>query len=173
MSAYEPCCEETASNLAARVREAGIEAPLAQRLAAYGALLLEASWRMNLAGAKTPGAPVPHVLDSLTLLRSSAIPLVDVGSGGGLPAIPMATATGVNVTLIEAISKRARFWKGHCDGSKSRARPSMRAPRSRQKAVPRTATAFGSGTIRAGTEAAASIEPLLPFIAAWPPSEVQ
>ena len=55
-----------------------------------------ANQRVNLTGAKDPAALFPHLLDALTLAGDVAeSPLVDVGSGGGLPGIPLALATGV------------------------------------------------------------------------------
>lgn len=98
-----------ADDLSAALREAGVEADLALRLAAYGALLLEANRRVNLTGAKDAAALVPHLLDALTLAGDVAESLVDVGSGGGLPGIPLALATGVRVVLIEPSSKKAAF----------------------------------------------------------------
>src|SRR5579875_451403 len=71
--------------------EAGVDPGLVDRLAAYAAILLEAT--------RTPQALVPHVLDALSLAPLTRGPLIDVGSGGGLPGIPLALATGVPVTL--------------------------------------------------------------------------
>ncbi len=91
------------------LRSAGVGAEMADRLAAYGALLLEANQRVNLTGAKDAVALLPHLLDALTLADDVRDALVDVGSGGGLPGIPLAIVTGVAVTLIEPIAKKAAF----------------------------------------------------------------
>jgi len=91
---------------------AGVDAAVAARLAAYGALLLEANRKVNLTGAKDPAALTPHLLDALTLAGEVRESLIDVGSGGGLPGIPLALATGVPVTLLEPIAKKAAFLRG-------------------------------------------------------------
>jgi 16S rRNA (guanine527-N7)-methyltransferase len=91
------------------LRSAGVAADLADRLAAYGALLLEANRKVNLTGAKDPAALVPHLLDALSLTVDVSESLVDVGSGGGLPGIPLALATGARVLLIEPTAKKAAF----------------------------------------------------------------
>jgi 16S rRNA (guanine527-N7)-methyltransferase len=93
----------------AALRAAGVAAELADRLAAYGALLLEANRKMNLTGAKDPAALVQHLLDALTLASDVTESLVDVGSGGGLPGIPLALATGARVLLVEPTAKKAAF----------------------------------------------------------------
>ncbi len=64
---------------------------------------------MNLTGAKDPEALLPHLLDALTLANDVTENLVDVGSGGGLPGIPLAIATGARVVLIEPTAKKAAF----------------------------------------------------------------
>ncbi len=88
-----------------------MEAALAERLAAYGALLLAENRRLNLTGAKDAHALVEHLLDSLTLLSEITIGmrLADIGSGGGLPAIPLGLAGGVELLLVEATAKKAAF----------------------------------------------------------------
>jgi 16S rRNA (guanine527-N7)-methyltransferase len=96
-------------DLAAALRSAGIAVELAERLGAYGALLLEANRKVNLTGAKDAAALVPHLLDALTLAGDVRESLVDVGSGGGLPGIPLALATGARVVLIEPTAKKAAF----------------------------------------------------------------
>ena len=95
--------------LAAALRSAGVAGDLADRLAAYGALLLEANRNVNLTGAKDAPALVPHLLDALTLVSDISDSLVDVGSGGGLPGIPLAIATGARVLLVEPTAKKAAF----------------------------------------------------------------
>jgi 16S rRNA (guanine527-N7)-methyltransferase len=102
---------ETAGELATLLREGGVDAGLAAKLAEYGSLLLEANARVNLTGATDAGALVPHLLDALTLrpFVGDAHTLVDVGSGGGLPGIPLALATGIDVLLLEPIAKKTAF----------------------------------------------------------------
>lgn len=100
---------EEHDDLAAALRAAGVSAALAERLAVYGALLLEANRSVNLSGAKDVPALVPHLLDALTLADDVNESLVDVGSGGGLPGIPLAIATGARVLLVEPTSKKAAF----------------------------------------------------------------
>ncbi len=99
------------ADLESLLRTNGVAGELAGKLARYGALLLEANARVNLTGAADPAALVPHLLDALTLvpLVGDAGTLVDVGSGGGLPGIPLALATGIHVTLVEPIAKKAAF----------------------------------------------------------------
>ncbi len=95
--------------IGARLVAEGVAPNLAERLARYGALLLEGTHRVNLTAARTPEALVPHLLDALTLAPFVRGALVDVGAGGGLPGIPLALATAQCLTLIEAIAKKADF----------------------------------------------------------------
>src|SRR5690348_6266451 len=76
-------------------------------LARYIDLLVEANQRMNLTRIlDREAAAVHHVGDALTLLRF--IPpgqqrLADVGSGGGVPGIPLAISRpDLQVVLIES-----------------------------------------------------------------------
>ncbi len=69
----------------------------------------------NVIGTKeVPRIILDHVLDSLSCLsledKSLRGTLIDVGSGGGLPGIPLAIAsTGLSVTLLESIEKKVEF----------------------------------------------------------------
>lgn len=101
----------TTSILRTGLEQAGVTPDLASRLAAFGEKLLEANTRVNLTGARTPEQLLPHVLDSLTLASYVRGPLVDVGSGGGLPAIPLALALNIEVTLVESVGKKCLFLK--------------------------------------------------------------
>jgi 16S rRNA (guanine527-N7)-methyltransferase len=91
------------------LRAAGIDEALAERLAVYAALVLAANRRLNLTGAKDGTAFAEHLLDALTLRADVEGPLIDVGSGNGVPGIPLALASGAAVTLLEPIGKRAAF----------------------------------------------------------------
>jgi 16S rRNA (guanine527-N7)-methyltransferase len=80
----------------------------------YLDLLIEANQRMNLTRiTDRAAAEVQHVGDALTLLRylsPGPIRLADVGSGGGVPGIPLAIARpDASITLIESTSKKAKF----------------------------------------------------------------
>lgn len=88
---------------------AGIEAAVAERLARYGELVLESNRKFNLTGAKTEDEFVGHLLDSLTVVSYVSAPYLDIGSGAGLPAIPVAIAAGIPVTMIETTRKKAQF----------------------------------------------------------------
>ena len=60
-----------------------------------------------------PTAEVQHIGDALTLLPflpAAAHRLADVGTGGGVPGIPLAIVRpDVQVTLIESTKKKAAF----------------------------------------------------------------
>jgi 16S rRNA (guanine527-N7)-methyltransferase len=85
------------------------------QLSQYLSRLREANRNMNLTTVDTPReAWRRHLLDSLTLIpRLGGVDrLADIGSGGGLPGIPLAIARpGLAITLIEATGKKARFLK--------------------------------------------------------------
>lgn len=93
-----------------------IDGKLGQQLATYLDRLLETNRSFNLTAVTEPElAWHKHILDSLSLLpcfaaRPDLRSVVDVGSGGGLPALPLAIALpDHNFTLLESIGKKARF----------------------------------------------------------------
>lgn len=93
---------------------AALSQPQRHLLLRYLDLLLDANQRMNLTRiTDRAAAEVQHVGDALTVLAhlpSGPHTLVDVGTGGGVPGIPLAIArTDVRVTLIESTGKKARF----------------------------------------------------------------
>jgi 16S rRNA (guanine527-N7)-methyltransferase len=86
------------------------------KLAHYLDLLFEANARMNLTRITDRAqAELQHVGDALTVLPhlpEGAIRLADVGSGGGVPGIPLAIARpNAMVMLIESTKKKAAFLK--------------------------------------------------------------
>jgi 16S rRNA (guanine527-N7)-methyltransferase len=99
----------SAENLVALLVANAVEPALAERLARYGALVLQANRTMNLTAARDEQAFVEHLLDSLTLTNDVRGPLIDLGSGAGLPGIPLAIATGQPVVLVESVKKKAAF----------------------------------------------------------------
>lgn len=82
-------------------------------LVAYGELLLKWNRVYNLTAIRDPGELVTHhLLDSLAVLPHLAKMgrLADIGSGGGLPGIPLAIVHGgLLVNSIEAVNKKASF----------------------------------------------------------------
>lgn len=85
---------------------------LAQRIEQY--LLLIEKWNKihNLTAIRDPRAMLTqHVLDSLAVLPHTHGPrIVDVGTGAGLPGIPIALARpDWQITLVESNQKKAAF----------------------------------------------------------------
>ena len=83
------------------------------KLAAFCDYLLEQNKLFNLTAIKTPeSAALLHFADSLTL--AEYIPenakILDIGSGAGFPAIPIAVARpDVQVTALDSTLKRVNF----------------------------------------------------------------
>lgn len=83
-----------------------------QQLGRYAELLVEWQGRMNLVGPATL-ADIwgRHFADSAQLVR--LVPAdrhwLDIGSGGGFPGMVLATMGWGRMTLVDSISKKARF----------------------------------------------------------------
>jgi 16S rRNA (guanine527-N7)-methyltransferase len=75
----------------------------------YADALLRRNAAVNLTAARTREAVEVHIADSVAIASFVREPFVDVGSGGGFPAIPLAIVTGFRGTLVEAVGKKARF----------------------------------------------------------------
>lgn len=88
-------------------------APAAQeRLLAYAALLYKWNKIFSLTALREQDKAVSHhLLDSLAILpHVPAGSLLDVGSGGGMPGIPLAIACPeLSVTLLDSNSKKTAF----------------------------------------------------------------
>lgn len=88
----------------------------AEKLGHYLAFLLEMNKTTNLTAVDSPEvAWRRHIFDSLTLIPaladlSQGAKAIDVGSGGGLPGIPLAICMPqLSFTLLEATGKKAEF----------------------------------------------------------------
>lgn len=86
------------------------------RLGLFLAYLLASNQVINLTAIRDPAdAWIKHIFDSLTLLPLLAdLPnnsrIADIGSGGGLPGIPLAiTLPHLHFTLIESTAKKAEY----------------------------------------------------------------
>ncbi len=86
-----------------------------QCLGAFIDSLLETNRMFNLTAVKDPSqAWTRHILDSLSLLpclsKECVAHVIDIGSGGGLPGIPLAiTMPETTFTLVESTKKKAVF----------------------------------------------------------------
>ena len=100
----------------ARAYGLALEGDLLLALRGYLDALLETNRVFNLTAVTDPlEAWRRHVLDSLSLVpqlreRPELTGVIEVGSGGGLPALPLAIALPERrFTLLEATGKKARF----------------------------------------------------------------
>ncbi len=100
--------------LAAGLEEMGQSLPADrhERLLAYRDELARWGRVHNLTSVLDPARMVPvHLLDSLALAPLvRGVRVADIGSGGGLPGLPLAIADpGLGMTLVEPRTKRALF----------------------------------------------------------------
>ena len=82
------------------------------KLLAFRDLLLKWNKTYNLTALRDPEQAVSHhLLDSLAILpHIGSGPLLDVGSGGGLPGIPLAIARHeLSISMVDTVQKKATF----------------------------------------------------------------
>lgn len=103
-----------AEELTLGARELGVELSESQhrQLLAYLALLIKWNKAYNLTAVRDPDEMVSrHLLDSLSVVRFiEGERQLDVGSGGGMPGIPMAILfPEMKVTVLDSNGKKTRF----------------------------------------------------------------
>lgn len=82
------------------------------QLLAFRDLLLKWNRTYNLTALRDPAQAISHhLLDSLAILpHVGGGPLLDVGSGGGLPGIPLAIARPeLAVSMVDTVQKKTTF----------------------------------------------------------------
>lgn len=101
--------------LEAGIRGMGLELPAAAvpQMLRYLDELQKWNGAYNLTAIRDPEEMVTkHLLDSLTVLPLMKGFVLDVGSGAGLPAIPLAIANpALRVTALDSNGKKARFMR--------------------------------------------------------------
>ncbi len=140
-------------------------------LARYLGLLLSANERVNLTAIKEPTTAWRRlILDSLSLLPGlEGMPVgakvIDVGSGGGLPGIPLAIVRqDLDFTLLDATGKKVAFLNdcirelelSHARAIKDRAEKLGHDPAHRQQ--------YDLATVRAVGKVAEIAEYCLPLV---------
>ena len=147
-----------------------LDAATITRLGDYLARLLAMNELMNLTAIKDPVEVWDkHVLDSLTLVPfleelGAGARLVDIGSGGGLPGIPLAIVRpDLQVTLVEATQKKATFLVAVAAGL-GLTNVSVRAERAEQLGKGDLRGAFDAVTARAVGRLVMLIPLTVPFV---------
>ena len=158
--------------LAARADEAGIPLTAEQigQFSVYNEMLLDWNTRMNLTALTAPeDVAVKHIIDSLTAydaaLFDGARTLIDVGTGAGLPGIPLAVyAPHLTVTLLDSLNKRVRFLT---EVTAAMGLPNVRCIHARAEEAARTAehrAAYDIVVSRAVARLPVLLEYTLPFV---------
>lgn len=81
----------------------------------FKALLMEWNEKINLTAIKDPDEiDIKHFLDSLTLLKTNyfegELKVLDVGTGGGFPGIPLKILRPeLNISLLDSLKKRLNY----------------------------------------------------------------
>lgn len=104
------------SRLARRASKAGlfVAEPLIDRLVAYYELLARWNRKINLTSLENPDEAFDRLLVEPLVaakhLQSSAQRLIDIGSGGGSPAIPFKLAAPhLRLTMVEVKARKSAF----------------------------------------------------------------
>ncbi len=100
------------AELDAGLQQLGLARPgLARALLGYQALMLQWNRAYNLTAIREPREMLSkHLLDSLAIAPFVSGRVADIGTGAGLPGIPLAIHNpSLRVSLVETVGKKARF----------------------------------------------------------------
>ena len=159
--------------LASALTELDLDLEPRARAVIDGHVRLLLAWTpfINLTSIRDPAAvALAHVADSLTavgVLRERGIDrFLDLGSGGGLPGIPLAAALPASrACLVEPIGKKARFLEAVVHATDAGATVSVTCARAEALAGdPEHRTAWPAVTARAVTSTADLIELAFPLL---------
>jgi 16S rRNA (guanine527-N7)-methyltransferase len=149
-----------------------LDAGIREAIANHVRLLLAWTAAINLTAIREPVAAArEHVLDSLTalpLLRARKTPdLLDIGSGGGFPGIPLALALPrARTVLVESVGKKATFLAAAIDALELRPRVAVAATRAETLAAdPHHRGRWSTVVVRAVGPLAELAELSLPLLA--------
>jgi 16S rRNA (guanine527-N7)-methyltransferase len=158
----------------AGLRALGVDLDAAARSAidAHVRFLLAWTDAINLTAIRTPAEVARlHVLDSLAavpLLRArGASRVLDIGTGGGYPGLPLAVALGSDrALLVDSVAKKVRFVRTVIEATGLERRIAAESSRSEVLARdPRDRGAWHVVTARAVTSLAELVEIALPLVA--------
>jgi len=170
------------------LRELGLDLRPAARAAIddHARFLLAWTGSINLTAIRDPaGVARLHVLDSLAAARHlrerRVTRLLDLGSGGGYPGIPLAAALDAErALLVDSVTKKVRFLQAVVDATGLAGRVAAEAVRAEALARdPRDRGAWPCVTARAVASLAELVELALPLLApggvlvAWKREPVQ
>ena len=118
-SPLAPEIESLRPELERGLQALGLDAALSAPLLDYVALLVRWNATYNLTAVRDPREMVgKHLLDSLAMhpfvddIAAAGGSLADLGTGAGLPGIPLAIAKpGLRVVLVESNGKKVRFMR--------------------------------------------------------------
>lgn len=140
----------------------------AEKMVKYHEMLVAANKQMNL--TRVPDDPAEaadrNYLDSLNAVKylGGVQTLIDVGTGAGLPGIPIAIACPhIKVTLLDALQKRVGFLQNVIDALGLNAEAVHGRAEDAAK-LPEFRDAFDAATARAVAEMNVLAEWLLPFV---------
>ena len=145
-----------------------LDPPARDKLARYLQMLRLGNRYINLTAiTDDTGMVSRHLLDSLALLElcPEEGSLIDVGTGAGLPGLPLAIARpALRVTLLDSLKKRIDFLETVCrELSLDHARP-LWGRAEEQARTPALREAFDVATARAVADLRTLSEYCLPFV---------